>query len=62
MLDLSGKVFLLVIDAGTQMAQLAGPAHVTSPVCTEAMKRQIREGRPVARDARSDLYEPSWSG
>jgi hypothetical protein len=37
MLDLSGKVFLLVIDAGTQMAQLAGPAHVTSPVCTEAM-------------------------
>ena len=47
MLDLFEKVFLLVIDAGTQIARLAGPAHATSPVRTEAMKRQIREGRPV---------------
>jgi energy-coupling factor transporter ATP-binding protein EcfA2 len=47
MLDLFEKVFLLVIDAGTQIARLAGPAHATSPVRTEAMKRQIREGRHV---------------
>ena len=47
MLDLFEKVFLLVIDAGTQMARLARPAHATSPVRTEAMKRQICEGRPV---------------
>jgi adenylate kinase family enzyme len=47
MLDLFEKVFLLVIDADTQIARLAGPAHATSPVRTEAMKQQIREGRHV---------------
>ena len=47
MLDLFEKVFLLVIDAGTQIARLAGPAQPTSPVRTEAMRRQIREGRHV---------------
>jgi hypothetical protein len=47
MLDLFEKVSLLVIDAGTQIARLAGPAQATSPVRTEAMKRQIREGRHV---------------
>ena len=47
MLDLFEKVFLLVIDVGTQIARLAAPAHATSPVRTEAMKRQIREGRRV---------------
>lgn len=47
MLDLFEKVFLLVIDAGTQIARLAGPAQATSPVRTEAVKRQIREGRLV---------------
>jgi shikimate kinase len=47
MLDLFEKVFLLMIDAGTQISRLAGPAQATSPVRTEAMKRQIREGRPV---------------
>jgi hypothetical protein len=47
MLDLFERVFLLVIDAGTQMARLAGPAQPISPVRTEAIRRQIREGRPV---------------
>lgn len=47
MLDLFEKVFLLVIDADTQIARLAGPAQATSPVRTEAIRRQIREGRHV---------------
>jgi shikimate kinase len=45
MLDLFDKVFLLVIDADTQIARLAGPAWAASPVRTEAIRRQIREGR-----------------
>jgi adenylate kinase family enzyme len=44
MLDLFEKVFLLVIDGDTQIARLA---KATSPLRTEAVKRQIREGRPV---------------
>jgi hypothetical protein len=36
-----------VIDADTQIARLADPAHATSPVRTEPIKRQIREGRHV---------------
>ena len=51
MLDLFEKVFLLVIDADTQIARLADPAHATSPVRTEAIKRQIREGRHVLLQA-----------
>jgi shikimate kinase len=47
MLDLFEKVFLLVIDGDTQIARLAGPARATSPVRTEAIRRQIREGRHV---------------
>ena len=47
MLDLFEKVFLLVIDAGTQIARLAAPAQATLPVRSEVMKRQIREGRHV---------------
>jgi adenylate kinase family enzyme len=44
MLDLFEKVFLLVIEDDTQIARLA---KATSPLRTEAVKRQIREGRPV---------------
>ena len=44
MLDLFEQVFLLVIDADTQVARLA---QATSPLRSEAVKRQIREGRPV---------------
>jgi dephospho-CoA kinase len=44
MLELFEKVFLLVIDEDTQIARLA---KATSPLRTEAVKRQIREGRPV---------------
>lgn len=44
MLDLFEKVFLLAIDEDTQIARLA---KATSPHRTEAVKRQIREGRPV---------------
>ena len=47
MLDLFEKVFLLVIDDDTQAARLAGPAQASSPVRTEAIRRQIREGRHV---------------
>ena len=47
MLDLFEKVFLLMIDADTQIARLAGPAQGTSPVRTVAIRRQIREGRHV---------------
>jgi adenylate kinase family enzyme len=44
MLDLFEKVFLLVIEEDTQNARLA---QATSPPRTEAVKRQIREGRIV---------------
>jgi hypothetical protein len=47
MLDLFEKVFLLVIDDETQMARLDGPAQTTSPVRTERIKLQIRDGRHV---------------
>lgn len=44
MLDLFDKVFLLVIDEETQNARLA---RATSPDRTDAVKQQIRDGRPV---------------
>ncbi len=47
MLDLFGQVFLLLIDDGTQMARLEGPAQTTSPARTEGIKQQIRVGRHV---------------
>jgi hypothetical protein len=61
MLDLFEKVYLLVIDEDTQIARLA---KATSPLRTEAVKRQIREGRPSSRpkcspEGRSQLTDPS---
>jgi hypothetical protein len=52
MLDLFEKVFLLVIDAGTQMARPAGPAHVTSPgrVGSLASSRWTNPGAAYPRD------------
>jgi hypothetical protein len=47
MLDLFERVFLLMIDDETQMARLKSPARTTSPARTEAIRQQIREGRPV---------------
>lgn len=47
MLDLFAQVFLLVIDDETQVARLASPAQTTSPARAEAIRQQIREGRPV---------------
>ena len=47
MLDLFEQVFLLVIDDETQLARLESPARTTSPDRTEAIRQQIREGRPV---------------
>jgi hypothetical protein len=44
MLDLFERVFLLMIEAGAQDARLA---RATSPDRTEAVKQQIRDGRPV---------------
>jgi hypothetical protein len=44
MLDIFDKVFLLVIDDDTQNARLA---QATSPDRTDAIKQQIRDGRPV---------------
>jgi adenylate kinase family enzyme len=44
MLDLFEQVFLLVIEDDTQVARLA---QATSPLRNEAVKSQIREGRPV---------------
>lgn len=44
MLDLFDKVFLLTIDEDTQNARLA---RATSPDRTDAVKQQIRDGRPV---------------
>jgi adenylate kinase family enzyme len=46
-LDLFDKVFLLVIDEDTQLARLARPSSTTSPDRTDAMKQQIRDGRPI---------------
>jgi hypothetical protein len=47
MLDLFEQVFLLLIDDETQMVRLASPARMTSPIRTEAIKQQIRDGRPA---------------
>ncbi len=47
MLDLFEKVFLLAIDDETQITRLAGPVQANSPVRAAAVRRQIREGRPV---------------
>jgi adenylate kinase family enzyme len=44
MLDLFENVFLLVIEETTQIARLA---QASSPLRTEAVKQQIRQGRPV---------------
>jgi len=44
MLDLFEQVFLLVIEDDTQVARLA---QATSPLRNEAVKSQIREGRPA---------------
>lgn len=44
MLDLFEQVFLLMIEEDTQLDRLA---RATSPLRTEAVKRQVREGRPV---------------
>jgi len=44
MLDLFEQVFLLRIDDDTQIVRLA---RATSPLRTEAVRRQIREGRAV---------------
>ena len=44
MLDLFERVFLLMIGEDTQLARVA---EATSPLRTEAVKRQIREGRAV---------------
>jgi hypothetical protein len=47
MLDLFDKVFLLLIDEATQNARLARPCRTTSPDRTDAMKQQVRDGRPI---------------
>jgi adenylate kinase family enzyme len=47
MLDLFDKVFLLVIDEDTQNARLASSSQTGSPDRTDAMKQQIRDGRPA---------------
>lgn len=44
MLDLFERIFLLVIDEDAQNARLA---RATSPLRTEAVKQQIRDGRPI---------------
>ena len=44
MLDLFERVFLLTLGADDQDARLA---RATSPLRTEAVKQQIRDGRPV---------------
>lgn len=44
MLDLFEQVFLLVIEEDTQVARLA---QATAPLRSEAINRQIREGRRV---------------
>lgn len=46
MLDLFDQVFLLMIDEETQRARLAA-ATLRSPVRTEAVRQQIRDGRGV---------------
>lgn len=45
MLDLFQEVFLLVIDNATQDARLVNPGG--PPARTEAVKQQIRDGRPL---------------
>jgi hypothetical protein len=47
MLDLFEQVFLLVIDDETQVARLAVSPQARSPVRTEAVRNQIRDGRGV---------------
>ena len=47
MLDLFDKFFLLVIDEDTQNTRLARPNRTTSPDRTDAMKQQVRDGRPI---------------
>jgi adenylate kinase family enzyme len=47
MLDLFDKVFLLVIDEDAQNVRLGRPSRTMSPDRTDAMKQQIRDGRPI---------------
>lgn len=45
MLDLFEQVFLLAIDEDTQLARLALPGQTASPDRTEAIRKQITDGR-----------------
>jgi adenylate kinase family enzyme len=47
MLDLFERVFLLAIDEDTQLVRLALPSQTASPDRTDAIKKQIRDGRLV---------------
>lgn len=47
MLDLFDQVFLLAIDEDTQLARLALASPNASPHRADAIKKQIRDGRPV---------------
>ena len=47
MLDLFEQVFLLALDEDTQLARLALPSQTASPDRTDAIKKQIKDGRPV---------------
>ncbi|HEY1484841.1 MAG TPA: hypothetical protein VGF84_01985 [Micromonosporaceae bacterium] len=47
LLDVFDQVFLLVIDEDTQNARLERSGRRASPERTEAMKQQIRDGRPI---------------
>jgi adenylate kinase family enzyme len=47
MLDLFEQVFLLAIDEDTQLARLALPSQTASPDRTDAIKKQIKDGRPA---------------
>ncbi len=47
MLDLFERVFLLMVDDETQMARAREPSADGFDGSDQAIKRQIREGRPV---------------
>lgn len=47
MLDLFEQVFLLAIDEATQLARLAAPGQTASADRTDAINKQIRDGRSV---------------
>ena len=62
MLELFENVFLLIIDADTQIARLAGAPQGSSPVRTEAIRRQIREGRHVFQAQMLARERSPWTG